>query len=100
MLSAVTLPVTLIPALAFPCGSGVRSFVALSVAAIVCIASSNGGSTSQDLKTGYLVGATPRSQQISILLGAFVSALVLGPILLATALALVRTYVGMTEEQS
>ncbi|HEY6005981.1 MAG TPA: oligopeptide transporter, OPT family [Anaeromyxobacter sp.] len=55
---------------------------ALSVGAIVCIAASNGGSTSQDLKTGFLVGATPRNQQISILVGALVSALVLGPILL------------------
>src|SRR5262245_60874478 len=55
---------------------------ALSIGAIVCIASSNGGSTSQDLKTGYLVGATPRSQQIAILIGALASALVLGPILL------------------
>jgi putative OPT family oligopeptide transporter len=55
---------------------------ALSVGAIVCIAASNGGSTSQDLKTGYLVGATPRLQQISILIGALASAIVLGPILL------------------
>jgi uncharacterized oligopeptide transporter (OPT) family protein len=55
---------------------------ALSVGAIVCIASSNGGTTSQDLKTGFLVGATPRSQQIAILVGALVAALVLGPILL------------------
>ncbi|MGE3706036.1 MAG: OPT family oligopeptide transporter [Vicinamibacterales bacterium] len=55
---------------------------ALSVGAIVCIASSNGGTTSQDLKTGFLVGATPKHQQIAILVGALVSALVLGPILL------------------
>src|SRR6185369_9897083 len=55
---------------------------ALSVGAIVCIASSNGGTTSQDLKTGFLVGATPKSQQIAILVGSLVSALVLGPILL------------------
>ncbi len=55
---------------------------ALSVGAIVCIAASNGGTTSQDLKTGYLVGATPRYQQIAILIGAFASALILGPILL------------------
>ncbi|MDI1250760.1 MAG: oligopeptide transporter, OPT family [Lacunisphaera sp.] len=54
---------------------------ALSIGAIVCIASSNGGTTSQDLKTGYLVGATPRLQQLAILIGAFSSALVLGPIL-------------------
>ena len=55
---------------------------ALSVGAIVCIASSNGGSTSQDLKTGFLVGATPRNQQIAILVGALLSAVLLGPILL------------------
>jgi putative OPT family oligopeptide transporter len=55
---------------------------ALSIGAIVCIASSNGGTTSQDLKTGYLVGATPRNQQIAILIGALASAIVLGPILL------------------
>jgi uncharacterized oligopeptide transporter (OPT) family protein len=55
---------------------------ALSVGAIVCIASSNAGSTSQDLKTGFLVGATPRLQQYAILLGALASAIVLGPILL------------------
>jgi uncharacterized oligopeptide transporter (OPT) family protein len=55
---------------------------ALSVGAIVCIASSNGGTTSQDLKTGFLVGATPRHQQIAIVVGALASALVLGPILL------------------
>jgi uncharacterized oligopeptide transporter (OPT) family protein len=61
---------------------GAYYVTALSVGAIVCIAASNGGTTSQDLKTGYLVGATPRWQQISILVGALVSALVLGPILL------------------
>jgi putative OPT family oligopeptide transporter len=55
---------------------------ALSIGAIVCIASSNGGTTSQDLKTGFLVGATPKYQQIAILIGALASALVLGPILL------------------
>jgi hypothetical protein len=55
---------------------------ALSVGAIVCIASSNGGTISQDLKTGFLIGATPRLQQISILVGAFASALMLGPVLL------------------
>src|SRR3954471_11759974 len=55
---------------------------ALSIGAIVCIAASNGGTTSQDLKTGFLVGATPRHQQVAILFGALASALVLGPILL------------------
>jgi putative OPT family oligopeptide transporter len=55
---------------------------ALSVGAIVCIAASNAGTTSQDLKTGFLVGATPRLQQYAILAGALCSALILGPILL------------------
>jgi hypothetical protein len=52
------------------------------VGGIVCVAASNAGATSQDLKTGFLVGATPKYQQISILIGAAVSALLLGPILL------------------
>jgi putative OPT family oligopeptide transporter len=55
---------------------------ALSIGAIVCIASANAGTTAQDLKTGYLVGATPRAQQIAILIGSFASALALGPVLL------------------
>jgi len=55
---------------------------ALSIGAIVCIASSNGGSTSQDLKTGFLLGSTPRWQQLAILAGAFASALILGPTLI------------------
>jgi len=55
---------------------------ALSIGAIVCIAASNGGTTSQDLKTGFLVGSTPKYQQMAILIGATVSALALGPILL------------------
>lgn len=55
---------------------------ALSIGGIVCIAASNGGTTSQDLKTGFIVGATPKNQQIAILVGALASALVLGYILL------------------
>jgi putative OPT family oligopeptide transporter len=55
---------------------------ALSVGGIVCIAASNGGTTSQDLKTGFWVGGTPRKQQIAILVGATASALLLGPILI------------------
>jgi putative OPT family oligopeptide transporter len=54
---------------------------AISVAAIVCVAASNAGTTSQDLKTGYLVGATPRKQQVAIIIGAITSALVIGVIL-------------------
>lgn len=61
---------------------GQHYVTALSVGAIVCIAASNAGTTSQDLKTGYLVGATPRLQQYAILCGSLASALLLGPILL------------------
>jgi putative OPT family oligopeptide transporter len=57
--------------------------IVISIAAVVCIASSNGGTTSQDLKTGYLVGATPKFQQWSILVGSISSALVIGVILIA-----------------
>lgn len=62
-------------------GKGAR-LTALSIAAIVCIAASNGGTTSQDLKTGYLVGATPRYQQLGLLVGALSSALVIGLVLI------------------
>lgn len=55
---------------------------ALTVAAVVCIAASNGGTTAQDLKTGYLVGATPRWQQLAILVGALTSAIFIGVTLL------------------
>jgi putative OPT family oligopeptide transporter len=51
---------------------------ALSIAGVVCIASSNGGTTSQDLKTGFLVGATPWKQQVAILIGGLTSAIVMG----------------------
>jgi putative OPT family oligopeptide transporter len=55
---------------------------ALSIGAIVCIASSNGGTTSQDLKTGFLLGSTPQYQQLAILVGSLLSAVMLGPILI------------------
>ena len=57
--------------------------IAISVAAVVCVAASNGGTTSQDLKTGFLVGGTPRYQQWAIIIGAISSALVIGWTLLA-----------------
>ncbi len=52
--------------------------VALSVGAIVCIAAANAGNTSQDLKTGYLVGATPYYQQIGLAIGVVTSAFIIG----------------------
>ena len=56
--------------------------VVLSIGAIVCIISAIAGDTSQDLNTGYLVGATPRKQQIGELIGVVFSALSIGYILL------------------
>jgi putative OPT family oligopeptide transporter len=56
--------------------------MALTSAAVLCVAISNGGTTSQDLKTGFLVGATPRHQQAAILVGVVTSALVIGATLL------------------
>src|SRR5471032_3014434 len=52
--------------------------IALCVGAVVCIAAANAGGTSQDLKTGYLVGATPLYQQIGLLIGVVTSATVIG----------------------
>src|SRR5690606_28660455 len=52
--------------------------IALCVGALVCIAAANAGNTSQDLKTGYIVGATPLYQQLGLLIGVTVSALVVG----------------------
>lgn len=52
--------------------------IALTVGAIVCVAAANAGNTSQDLKTGFLVGATPKHQQVALLVGALTSAMVIG----------------------
>lgn len=56
--------------------------VALCVGAIVCIAAANGGATSQDLKTGYLVGATPKWQQVGLIIGVITSSVAIGITLL------------------
>ena len=52
--------------------------LALSIGGVVCIAAAVAGATSQDLKTGFLVGATPARQQIGLLFGVITSALVIG----------------------
>ncbi len=52
--------------------------MALVVGSMICIAAANAGATSQDLKTGYLVGATPKYQQIALFVGAIVSSLAIG----------------------
>ena len=84
-ISGMTIAALLITCLAFVLigktakgGNDNVLLTAISVAAVVCIASSNGGTTSQDLKTGFLVGATPKYQQYAILIGTLLSAVVIG----------------------
>lgn len=50
----------------------------LVVGGMICIAAANAGATSQDLKTGFIIGATPRNQQIALFIGAIVSSIVIG----------------------
>lgn len=64
--------------LAMGMGGDLNQPVALCVGAIVCIAAANAGATSQDLKTGFLVGATPIRQQLGLIIGVLVSTLVIG----------------------
>jgi uncharacterized oligopeptide transporter (OPT) family protein len=52
--------------------------LAITVGGVVCIAASNAGDTSQDLKTGYLIGATPWKQQVAIMVGVIVSIFSIG----------------------
>jgi OPT family oligopeptide transporter len=52
--------------------------LALVVGGMICIAAANAGATSQDLKTGYIVGATPRYQQLALFIGAIVSSVAIG----------------------
>src|SRR6185312_1978813 len=49
----------------------------LVVGGMICIAAANAGATSQDLKTGYIVGATPKYQQMALFIGAIVSSIVI-----------------------
>jgi OPT family oligopeptide transporter len=50
----------------------------LVVGGMICIAAASAGATSQDLKTGYIVGATPKYQQIALFIGVIVSSIVIG----------------------
>ncbi len=81
-MTVATLMVTCLIFLALGWRKPEDRLLALSVAAVVCIASSNGGTTAQSLKTGFLVGGTPKYMQYAILFGAMVSALVIGGTLL------------------
>lgn len=55
---------------------------AIAIGSVICIIAAMAGDTSQDLKTGFLLGATPKKQQISEIIGGAVAALAIGGILL------------------
>lgn len=55
---------------------------AIAIGSIICIIAAMSGDTSQDLKTGYILGATPRRQQLGELIGAAVSAITIGGVML------------------
>lgn len=80
-ISGMTVATVLLTALLFLAVGWTRiedRVLALSIGGVVCVAAAVGAATSQDLKTGYLVGATPRSQQIALLFGVTTSALLIG----------------------
>jgi putative OPT family oligopeptide transporter len=81
-MTVATLLLTCLIFLALGMRSTQDAVLALSIGGVVCIAASNGGTTSQDLKTGFLIGGTPRWQQWAIIIGALTSAIVIGAFLL------------------
>lgn len=82
-MTTTTLMVTCLIFVAMGLTTPTDRVLALSVAAVVCIAASNGGTTAQSLKTGFLVGGTPRAMQMAILFGALISGLIIGGTLIA-----------------
>jgi putative OPT family oligopeptide transporter len=63
--------------------TGIHGMIgAISIGSVICIIAAMAGDTSQDLKTGYILGATPKKQQIGELIGAVVSAFTIGGVLL------------------
>ena len=63
--------------------TGVSGMIgAIAIGSVICIVAAMAGDTSQDLKTGYILGATPKKQQIGELLGAVVAAFTIGGVLL------------------
>lgn len=77
-MTIATLLGTAVVFLAMGMGADANQPIALCVGAVVCIAAANAGATSQDLKTGFLVGATPIRQQIGLIIGVLVSVVAIG----------------------
>ncbi len=83
-ISGMTVATVLLTALLFLAAGMTKTehrVLALSIGGVVCVAAAVAGATSQDLKTGFLVGATPRRQQIGLVFGAVTSALLVGGII-------------------
>ncbi len=102
-ISGMTVATVLLTALLFYAAGWTKPehrALALSIGGVVCVAAAVAAATSQDLKTGYLVGATPARQQIGLLAGVTTSALVIGGIITflneAKTTIVVRDYPGVT----
>ena len=93
-MTIATLIITCVIFVALGWTDSIYAPVALSVGAIICICAANAGNTSQDLKTGYIVGATPMYQQMGLAIGVITSSFVIG----WTLLALHNTF-GIGSEQ-
>lgn len=80
-ISGITIAVVMLTCLLFVSAGwtgATYEVIAVSIGAVVCVAASNAGTTAQDLKTGYLLGATPRLQQLGLVVGVLTSVLVIG----------------------
>lgn len=96
-MTIATIMATCLVFLAVGWGGQVYEPMALVVGGVICVAAANAGATSQDLKTGYIVGATPRNQQLALFIGVIVSSIVIGwtvKILDTPSSALAATGVG------
>jgi putative OPT family oligopeptide transporter len=82
-MTIATLIITCVLFVALGWNDSIYAPVALSVGAIICICAANAGNTSQDLKTGYIVGATPLYQQLGLAIGVITSSFVIGYTLLS-----------------
>ena len=77
-MTIATLMGTCLVFIAFGLTGSIYEPLVLVVGSIICIAAASAGNTSQDLKTGYIVGATPRLQQLALFVGVLVSAVAVG----------------------
>ena len=81
-MTIATLMITSLIFLAVGWAGGIYTAVVLMIGAVVCICASNAGNVSQALKTGYLIGCTPRKQEYGYIIGAFTVIFVVGATLI------------------